>query len=218
MDPETLEEVRQRAPSAFRVQERAVTPSDYAEKTRACRSDVQRAAATFRWTGSWRTVFVTVDRFGAQEVDDEFRDDLRECLERVRMAGHDLNVSPPVFVPLELEMLVCVGRDYLASDVRRALLALFNNRLTGGGRKGLFHPDNFSFGEPVYLSPFYTAAQSIAGVERVAISTFQRVDRPETSGISSGRIDMAPLEIARLDNDRNFPERGVFTLAVEGGR
>jgi hypothetical protein len=26
------------------------------------------------------------------------------------------------------------------------------------------------------------------------------------------------LEIARLDNDPNFPERGVFELTLEGGR
>ena len=33
---------------------------------------VQRAAATFRWTGSWRTVFLTADRLGGRGVDVEF--------------------------------------------------------------------------------------------------------------------------------------------------
>ena len=60
-DPESLEDVRQRAPVAYRVQERAVTPADYAEVTERY-PEVQRAAATFRWTGSWHTVFLTVDR------------------------------------------------------------------------------------------------------------------------------------------------------------
>src|SRR5262249_39125358 len=112
VDPETIEEVRQRAPSAFRVQERAVTPDDSAEKAQACRSDMQRAAATFRWTGSWRTVFVTIDRRGGAEIDSGVRDDLRKCLEQYRMAGHDLEVNAPVFVPLAMDMVVCIDPAY----------------------------------------------------------------------------------------------------------
>ena len=54
-DPEPIEDVRQRAPVAFRVQDRAVTPEDYARIAQR-HHQVQRAAATFRWTGSWRTV------------------------------------------------------------------------------------------------------------------------------------------------------------------
>ena len=38
-EPESLEDVRQRAPSAFRTQERAVTPADYAEVTGAQPAD-----------------------------------------------------------------------------------------------------------------------------------------------------------------------------------
>ena len=56
VEPETIENVRQRAPAAFRRQERAVTEADYAEVI-ARDSRVQSAAATFRWTGSWHTVF-----------------------------------------------------------------------------------------------------------------------------------------------------------------
>ena len=218
-DPETIAEVRQRAPSAFRTdQRRAVTPEDYAERAQECRRDIQRAAATFRWTGSWRTVFVTADRLGGTEVDPTFRQALTRCLERYRLAGHDLDVDAPVFVPLELDMTVCVKPDYFTSDVRRGVLALFNNGVARDGRKGLFHPDRFTFGQRVYLSPFYAAAQSVAGVDRVEITRFQRADQPGTSGIATGALDLARLEIARLDNDPNFRERGVFALTVQGGR
>ena len=61
VDPEPIEAVRRDAPEAFRTQERAVTATDYAAAAER-RSEVQRAAATFRWTGSWHTVFVTADR------------------------------------------------------------------------------------------------------------------------------------------------------------
>src|SRR5690606_1653831 len=56
VEPENAEEIRRDAPEAFRIQERAVTPEDYAEVVERHPS-VQRAAATFRWTGSWYTVF-----------------------------------------------------------------------------------------------------------------------------------------------------------------
>jgi len=62
-EPERPDEVRRDAPEAFSVQERAVTEADYAEVAER-HPLVQRAAATFRWTGSWHTVFVTVDRLG----------------------------------------------------------------------------------------------------------------------------------------------------------
>src|SRR5206468_2019338 len=51
VEPESSEDVRQRAPSAFRTQERAVTAEDYAAVVER-RDDIQQAAATFRWTRS----------------------------------------------------------------------------------------------------------------------------------------------------------------------
>ena len=50
MEPETMEEAKQLAPSAFRTQERAVTPSDYEEFAKRVSSDIQHTATTFRWT------------------------------------------------------------------------------------------------------------------------------------------------------------------------
>lgn len=218
MAPETLERVRQDAPEAFRTQERAVTTDDYAELARArCGPQVQRAAATVRWTGSWHTVFVTVDRFGGSRIDDKFERGLRRCLERYRMAGHDLEVEAPSFVSLEVSVTVCVKRGYLKSDVKQALLAKFGNRRLPDGSRGLFHPDNFSFGQPVFLSTLYAAAQDVAGVDSVDITVFQRQGEAASSGIEAGRLEFGRLEIARLDNDPDFPEHGVFKLDMKGG-
>jgi hypothetical protein len=218
IDPETMEQVRQNAPDAFRTQERAVTPDDYALSARRCGTDVQRAAATFRWTGSWRTVFLTVDRFGGRQVDQPFEDDVRRCMERYRMAGHDLEVDGPLYVALEIAMTVCVKRGYLVSEVKAALRTVFSNRLSAGGKRGLFHPDSFTFGQPVFLSTFYAAAQAVDGVDSVEITTFQRQGIPSGEALASGRLALGRLEIARLDNDPDFPERGVFHLIMRGGR
>jgi hypothetical protein len=217
-DPENAEDIRRDAPEAFRTQERAVTPADYAEVTERHPS-VQRAAATFRWTGSWYTVFLTVDRKGGGEVDAVYEQTIRDHVERYRMAGYDLEVNSPSYVPLLLEMTVCVKPDYFRADVRAALMRVFSRGWLDDGRPALFHPDNFTFGQAVYLSALYEAAQVIQGVGSVVINTFQRLRAPpDPKPIDDGVLTVGRLEIARLDNDPNFPERGVLKLSIGGGK
>ncbi|HKP03819.1 MAG TPA: putative baseplate assembly protein [Chthoniobacterales bacterium] len=217
VEPETIEDIRQRAPSAFRTQERAVTEADYAEVTERD-ARVQQAAATFRWTGSWHTVFLTIDRFGGLGIDAPFKKAIEAHVDRFRMAGHDLELNAPHFVSLEIEMHVCVKPGYFRSEVKAALLDLFSNRVLPDGRRGLFHPDNFSFGQTVYLSPLYAAAQAVPGVASVQITTFRRQGSRDTSPLDNGFLKLGRLEIARLDNDRNFAERGLFNVTLGGGK
>jgi hypothetical protein len=214
---ESLEHVRQSAPVAFRSQERAVTPDDYARVAELHR-EVQRAEATVRWTGSWRTLFLTVDRAGGREVDVTFQRALRRHLERYRLAGHDLKIDGPRYVALEVELFVCVLPTYFRSHVRAALLEALSNRDLPQGGRGLFHPDRFSFGQPVYLSNIYSAAQSVAGVRYVEVRAFQRLGQSSRAAIEAGELMVGRLEIARLDNDPSFPERGALHLTLEGGR
>ena len=217
VESETIEDVRQRAPAAFRTQERAVTEADYAEVTQRDRR-VQRAAATFRWTGSWHTVFLTVDRLGGLLVDDPFKTSIRDFVERYRMAGYDLEVDAPRFVSLQIEMHVCVKPDYFRTDVEAAILEIFSNRLLPDGRRGVFHPDNFTFGQTVWLSPLFAAAQAVDGVQSLQITVFQREGQDDPKPLQDGFLPIGRLEIARCDNDPNFAERGVFLLTVGGGK
>ena len=217
VESETIEDVRQRAPAAFRTQERAVTEADYAEVTQRDRR-VQRAAATFRWTGSWHTVFLTVDRLGGLLVDDPFKTSIRDFVERYRMAGYDLEVDAPRFVSLQIEMHVCVKPDYFRTDVEAAILEIFSNRILPDGRRGVFHPDNFTFGQTVWLSPLFAAAQAVDGVQSLQITVFQREGQDDPKPLQDGFLPMGRLEIARCDNDPNFAEHGVFLLTVGGGK
>jgi hypothetical protein len=216
VDPESGDEVRRDAPVAFTVQERAVTERDYAEVAER-NGAVDRAAATFRWTGSWHTVFVTADRFGAAAVDAPFEQALRGWIERYRMAGYDLEVDGPLFVPLEIGLHVCVLPGHFRSDVATEVRAVLSDQALPDGRLGLFHPDRLTFGQPVFLSAVLGAVHSVPGVESVRVRTFQRQRLPQTSGIEDGVLPMGRLEIPRLDDDANFPERGVLDLTFGGG-
>jgi Baseplate J-like protein len=217
LDPESSEHARQSAPSAFRTQQRAVTPDDYGEVATRFRT-VQRAAANLRWTGSWRTMLVSADRFGGRKVDERFRHELLEHLDRFRMAGQDVDVGTPRFVSLEVELFVCVDHEHFRGDVERAIRRLFGSGTLPDGRRALFHPDNFTFGQPVYLSPLYEAAQSVPGVESVEIRKFRRQGIALTDAVDSGILLFGTLEIPRLDQDPNFPEHGKLTLSFGGGK
>lgn len=215
-DAETMEEVRQFAPQEFRTQKRAVTEADYARMTQL-HPEVQKAAARFRWTGSWYTVFVTVDRKGGWEVDSEFKTGICNHLEQYRMAGYDLEVNGPVFVPLDIIMNVCLKPGYFRSNVKETLLTVFSRYDLPDGRCGFFHPDNFTFGQPVYLSALYQRAMEVAGVASVEVKKFQRWGKTAKKEKEDGLLEPAELEIIRLDNDPNFPENGKIEFLVYGG-
>jgi hypothetical protein len=217
-EQESMQVARMRAPIAFRRQERAVTLADYEEVSKRCSAEIQRSAASLRWTGSWRTVFLTVDRMGGKKIDENFETQLHSCLEKYRMAGQDLEVDAPEFVSLEIEMTICVNPNYFKSDVKAALLDLFSDKTLPDGKPGVFHPDNFSFGQPVYLSPLYAAAQQTEGVQSVRITKFQRQGIDDSKPMEEGKLLLGRLEIARLGNDSNFPEHGIFKLNMQGGK
>ena len=217
VDAEDIEAARRDAPQAFRTQERAVTPADYAAAAER-RPDVQRAAATFRWTGSWTTVFTTADRFGGVGVDAPFKNKLRNHLERFRMAGVDLEVDAPRFAPLDVTLHLCVLPGYFRADVLRAVGLVLSSGVLPDGRLGLFHPDNFSFGQAVYLSRIVAAAQAVEGVEAVRAERFERLGARGATTLADGVIAIGALEIAQLANSPDFRERGRLTLQAGGGK
>ncbi len=216
VDPQSIAQARLDAPQAFRRQERAVTADDYAAVLQR-EPHVQRAVATRRWTGSWHTVFISVDRRGSDTVDAGFERELIDFVERYRLAGHDVEIDGPAFVPLDIELHVCTRPGYFAADVERRLAEVFGATRLASGETGFFHPDRFSFGQPVYLSAVIAAAMRVPGVAYATPVRFQRLGRRAAGEIDAGRIAMARLEIARLDGDPSAPEHGRIRFDVDTG-
>jgi hypothetical protein len=226
-DPETVEEVRQLAPEAFRaVQFRAVTEDDWREAALR-HPGVAAAKARFRWTGSWHTVFVAVHPVdpanlvrtagGGSELTDVFAADVGAHLRRFKLAGYDLAVKPAQYVPIELDVRICVARGYFRGDVLEGVARALSNRAYADGTRGFFHPLAFSFGQPVYLSQVYAAIAAVAGVDSANVTVFKRYWDVAGDEFDRGVIALGDMEIARLDNDPNFPEFGVLRLSAVGG-
>lgn len=217
-NPETKEEVRQYAPQAFRTQERAVITTDYEDMAKRCKEDIQSVSAKFRWTGSWQTAFIAADRLNGDKVTPEWENELRDCLQKYRLAGVDLEVDEPQYVGLEIDIEVCIQPNSFKVDIQREVLSLLNNKSMKNGQKGFFHPDELVFGQSLYLSQIYALVQGVEGIISVDITKFQRYGLPSSSGLETGKLDFGKSEIPRLDNDPNHIDMGMITLIIKGGR
>jgi hypothetical protein len=218
VDPEPMEEIKRLAPEAYRaVTFRAVRPEDYREA--AERLDfVQRASATFRWTGSWLSAFVTADPEGTFELTADRRAELEAHLDCFRQAGKDLVVRDPRFVSLDLTIHVCVEPFAFRAQVKeRVLEALFGKR---GPRpaEGFFDPDNFTFGTPLRRGSLEAAIQKVEGV-RAVIGPIEIRARnvSDFEDFIFNAFTVADNEVIRVQNDPRFPERGTVELIMEGG-
>jgi hypothetical protein len=226
--PETLDAVRLAAPIAFTVdQQRAVTEADYAVAARLLDS-VQDAVASFRWTGSWLTVFVGVDPTdpvdvvdladGRSQLASGFEQQVRAHLTRYRQTGYDLELRAPTYVPLDLALLVCVATGHFRGEVEAAVRRALGPGYAEDGTPAFFHPSRWTFGRPVRLSSLYAAVEAVAGVDSVVVTRFRRLGQPDNGELDTGVLTLGAWEIARCDNDPNFQEHGVLTLTSQGGK
>lgn len=213
-EPERIEDVRQMIARAFSRQDRGVTPDDYIAIA-GRQSEIEKANAVMRWTGSWSTVFLAVERKGGLPVDEEFKAKLSKKLECSRMAGGDLVIVGPTYVPLEIALRVRIDADHLPGKVQAELQKVFSNKRWPDGTRGIFHPDNCKFGQPVYLSTLLHAAHEVSGVTAVAVSTFRRLDAEQEDSQPEERLPMGWSEIARLENNPDDPEQGIFRLYLD---
>ena len=159
-DMETIAEVRHKAPAAFRAEQfRAVTEDDY-QAAALKMEDVAGAMAAFRWTGSWYTVVLAIDprrpedliteTGGRTRLEPTFRDRVQAHITRYRLAGYDLEIRSGQYVPIEIDLLVCVKPDYFTGDVLQAVSAALSSGVNPDGSQGFF-PSRLLFVRPAGL-------------------------------------------------------------------
>jgi hypothetical protein len=228
VEPETIAEVRQWAPQAFRVEQfRAVTEADYAAVAQKL-PQVQSAVASFRWTGSWHTVFVGVQPASATDLiaksngvlllSDTLRQTVFDFLTSYRMTGYDLEIRPPQFLPVEIDLAVCTASGYFRGDVEQGVIGALSNRILPDGTTGFFYSGNWVFGQALYLSRIYAAVQAVQGVDSVEVTVFRQFGQPDNGELANGVMPAGPWQIVQLDNDPNFQEHGVLKITMLGGK
>src|SRR5262249_50779982 len=116
----------------------------------------------------------------------------------------------------------CLAPGFRAGDVEQAILQTLSTADLPGGRKGFFHPDNFTFGDRLFVSQLYAAVMGVPGVESAQITRLARFktarpDRDTATSLRQGSLAVGPDEIIRRDNDRNFREPGTRSVRQKGG-
>jgi hypothetical protein len=216
------------APASFHQPVVAVSAADYQEAAEAFvdssgNNVIQRANANFLWTGSWLTVTLTVDPLGTEGLTADLKQQLTDYLNTKRLAGYDIQISGPTYVPVDLALQVSVTAGSQQSDVEQALLLAFSSGTLPDGTKGFFHPDNFTFGDNLFASKIYATAMAVPGVQSVTITELARSHSGQpaqetTLNLAQGFLLAGTDEVIRLDNDRNFPENGTLTVTTSGAQ
>lgn len=215
-EPEPVETVRRLAPLDVRRRRlRAVTADDYAALA-AKVPGVRRAATEIRWTGSLAEAHVAIDACRTGTPSPDLLDAVAYFLARYRRIGHDVVVVPARPVPLDIALEVCAAPGHrhgrILAEVHRAL----GRRTLPGGRRGFFHPDALTFGEPVRVSRLVAAAAAVPGVVSVRVTRLRRLGGEDAGELDAGVLRPGPLEIAQCDNDADRPEGGRLTIDLIG--
>jgi hypothetical protein len=218
-DPEPVAQILRNAPEAYRARQlRAVTLADYVARAEEV-PGVSRAMARYAWTGSWRTVRIVIDPVGALTLDDALRTAVAEHLESVRLIGEDLELRPPRYVPVAINARVCICSDFWPEDVRFVLEQEFSDGYTPDGRRGFFHPDNWTFGQTLHASEIEGRLQSVAGVDHVISIDMHRFGRPASTTVPGpASLEVGVDEIIEVENDPDHLERGSIEFDLQGGR
>lgn len=217
--PESIAEAKLFAPGAFRAQPlRAVIAADYTHFAGRV-PGVQSAACAMEWTGSWYEANVAVDAAGRGDLPDALDAYIEGELERYRRIGHDLAVEPARYVPVIIELRVCVKPEFLIADIESELRDRFGSSLRRDGIPGFFHPDRLRLGEPLYASALIAEAQRVTGVAHVELLTLARQESYTAGDVpEDGVLPMALREVAQVAGNPDHPDRGSITFVMGGGR
>jgi hypothetical protein len=217
-DPEPTAEILRNVPEAYRARQlRAVTLADYIARAEAV-PGVARAVASYAWTGSWRTVRLVVDPTGRLDLPPDLVAAVQAAIESQRLIGEDIEIRAPRFVPLTLEVTLCLLPHAWPEDLHAVLEQEFSAGYTPDGRMGFFHPDAWTFGQAIHRSQIAGRIDAIPGVSHIVAISMRRFDTATAGDPQAERIEMAFDEIALVLNDPDQMERGSITFDLKGGR
>lgn len=202
---ESIEHAVMHAPSVYRSLKRAVTAADYkALALKFTGVGKVRAEAT-----SWNTVSLFVAPQGGGQVSDILRSDLISYFEDKRPLSTIIEMEDVEYVKIYVTADVTVTSYYSKEEIREKVRS-------AAGRLLAF--DNVDFGSPLYLSKFYEAIESIAGVEFVNITQFEREGELGAPYVDPlGKIAIASSEIPIVPGPDEPDYAGGIRVNVTGG-
>ena len=183
---ESIERAASFAPRLFRSQDRAVTAQDYVDLALGIPGIGKAVAVATGWNG----VDLYVAPSGSVADPGELlRRDVLAAFEPIRMLTTEITVHGPQPVDIYLRAVVRAEPYVLADDVRQAV-----EQAVGA----LLAFDAVDFGQPIYLSRVYDAAQSLPTVASLTVTQFSRDPRRDGGRRWSDRAGAVRASPARL--------------------
>lgn len=230
-DPEPLDLVRRRAPWAARSPVTAVTVDDHARlleelpEVAAARARVlelgerRLVRATLLLTDEDTLVGAASGTATAADVD-PVRDAerlrrwslARRRLEEVRLLGVDVQLVPPTFVPVDLDLVVDAHDWAPTEQVHRDVVAALEDD------GGLFDPDTLGLGGDVHVDSVLRRALAVTGVAAAHVRRLRRAYAGATEHAVDGTLPVGDDEVAVLRRPYGDGPAGLLTVEVCGGR
>lgn len=212
-EAESIDSIKANAPEAYQhLPLRAVKLEDYQEILERDKR-VQQARASSRWTGSWATDFVAVDPMDTTFMSEELRNDINNTLDCIRQAGRAVCHKPATYLPVDLKVEVCAKSDFQNAKVICAIQSALTDR---NNPDAFFHPNNFSFGEPLIRSQLEAAIQSVDGVKGIENIQIRKKGESNYQNFTSS-LHVAAHEIIQINNNPEHPEAGHVSINAHGG-
>ncbi len=229
-DPEPLDRIRRRAPWVARTPVAAVTPADYARLLEEL-PEVAAARARILELGERRVVHTTLllrdeDTLvpGGPDPDDvDLLDPVRDAerlrrwslarrrLEEIRLLGFDVELVPPTFVPVDLDVVVDAQPWASAEQVHRDVTAA----LAADG--GLFDPDTIGLGGDVHVDAILRRALALDSVHSARVARLRRLRPGADEHAVDGVLPIEDEEVAVLRRPYGDGPDGLLTVEVCGG-
>ncbi|MFE9692380.1 hypothetical protein [Micromonospora sp. NPDC005806] len=229
-DPEPLEAIRLRAPWAARRPAAAVGTDDHVRLLEEL-PEVAAARARVLELGERRVVRATLllrdeDTLvpgGPDPADVDLLDLVRDAerlrrwtlarrrLEEVRLLGFDVELVPPTFVPIDLDVVVDAEDHAPAERLQAAVEAA----LAADG--GLFDPDVTGLGGDVRVDAVLRRVLAVDGVRAARVRRLRRLERGAAEHAVDGTLPVADEEVAVLRRPYGDGPDGLLTVQVCGG-
>lgn len=210
---EPLEAIRSALVSSSTRPVRCLTVDEW---TRAALQldDVAMVAVDPHRSGVGDGVWLYLLRRSAQSVDQVFAARAAAQLQPLAIAGTEVVVTGPRWVPLDVALDLVLSRSARAarcrSEVARRVGAWLGRTSRESGR--------VRFGETIHASGFIERAMEVDGVEQVTVTRLQRRSDPVTSGPAAQAVPIADVELATVGTRIADADPGRLVLTVEGGR
>ena len=216
--PEDLDDAKRAIPGSYQLdQPRALRAADY-ERLATDVAGVARAASEVRYSGVHSVVDVCVQPITGEDPTAELLWEVGLALAEVRRLGDEVQVHAPNYRPVGIGLTLTLTDDADRDEVAATVAALMGSGMTVGNRPALFHPSRLAFGQSVWASAVVAAVQDLPGVTEVDLDRFAFADDDSPAGAPPVMLALSGMQLARLDNDPDHPERGSVSLTMRSGR